>query len=249
MTDIIGCGTSDHNDECLCDVVITHPSGWVNDAVQDMWMGQEITRLMDYAPANQWDDKSILDYLCDLVHAKDNWRKPVDLPPKRRLVITRKLGGHKYVPGAWTADRRESLMEFMLNMETPSIVDAIQQLGMSHSDLMNVMFQSKRNIPMDIVVSFEKDILSKEYPTPYALGKKYGLPFQSVKKLAKYWGVKFDKYEDKRAPHMVIMDELIKTRPDLDNKQIASIINEQFNLDPPLKSTKVSHRRHVLKSK
>lgn len=243
------CGTSDHMPDCLCDVVIPYPTGWVDDAVQDMWMGQEITRLMHYAPAESWDDKTILDYLCDLTYAKDRWREPDALPPKRRLVITRKLEKKKYVPGAWTSDMREELKEYMSCMPRPSIVDATRQLGMSHSDLMNVLFQSKRDIPMETLVQFEEDILSGNFPTPYGLGKKYGIPYQAVQKLARYWGVTFLGPQDKRAPHMVVMDELLTTSPHLSNKQIADIVNEQCQVNPPIALHRVGHRRHALKNK
>lgn len=67
-----GCGVDMHDDECLCDVVITDPTPIVvTDAVNDMWMGAEVCKVRGYGIP--WTPDTMLEYFSDLCTFYDRW--------------------------------------------------------------------------------------------------------------------------------------------------------------------------------
>lgn len=66
------CGVDNHDDACLCDVVITAPSAIaVCDAVDEMWMGRQLCEVRGYG--YPWTDENILNYFQDMCTFYDRW--------------------------------------------------------------------------------------------------------------------------------------------------------------------------------
>ena len=68
----LGCGTSGHEPECLCDVRLDGRTTeiLVADLVADMWMGDEIVRLRGYENGDGWTDENIIMYLEDILRVR-----------------------------------------------------------------------------------------------------------------------------------------------------------------------------------
>lgn len=223
------CGVVEHDDDCLCDVVIPHPTGWVSDAVQNMWMGEEIVALMGYTI--EWTPSSIVKYLGDLTYAKDNWDKfNLEQPVFRGT-------------GKTTAIRRELRKRLHSGQR---ILDAAREMNLSHHELMTTLFTNRREMDYETLAQFEEDVIQRKFTNAGTLGRKYGLRHRSSTKLHEYWGVPFGVKVEPQDPVSVMIDELLMTQPELKNKKISQMVAEHFGLEERPSSDKIRMRRHYL---
>lgn len=224
------CGVAEHDDDCLCDVVIPHPTGWVGDAVQDMWLGQEIVDMMGYQ--QEWDNHAIVSYLEDLVYAKDNWARGMFLLNSSKGQIDHN-------------DMRKEIARRLQSSESKSIVTVCDELGLSHGDLIKILFMNRRNIPLETILEFERDVRNRTFPSAYGFGIKYGMPYKSAHKLHSYWGVPYSDSQDRRNPETVLMDELLAVKPPLSNREISDIIYEKLGVR--VRYDRIRERKYILK--
>lgn len=172
----MNCGVTSHDDECLCDVVIPHPTGWVDCAVQDMWMGQEIVTLMGYTV--EWEPVDIVAYLRALTYAKDNWAR-AEYENTVRVGTTA------------PAILRDKIRGRLQSMDNPSIFQVADELGLDHDSLMFVLFTNRRHMSREELEGFERDVLERKFTSPHGLGVAYNMPYKSASKLHSYWGTPF----------------------------------------------------------
>jgi hypothetical protein len=170
------CGIVEHSDECLCDVVIPHPTGWVDDAIQDMWMGPDIIRMLSYP--NDMTDENILSYLENLVYAKDNWN----------------LYNNEYIPSnnthamnSYPVIMRKEIRERLQKMSSPSIKIVAAELELDLDTLNHILFQSRKYMTWEQFEMFEKDVMFGDYPNVTTLAKRHGMSFRSAMRLYAYW--------------------------------------------------------------
>lgn len=228
----MNCGTSGHDEECLCDVVVLTPTGWVSDAVQDMWMGVEIASLRNYN--GDWTDETIISYLQDLVYAKDNWG--------RYSVIEQTHSG-----SSGPSALRVEISRRLQTMPTPSIRVVAEELRLGIDELLYVMFTNRRTMTMAELEEFESDVLGKNFSSPHGLAVKYGMPFRSARSLHAYWGVPFSDDRTSSNPAVALMDELLIAQPNLKTWQVAEIIERKLGVDARPSLAKIRNRKHYLK--
>lgn len=235
-----GCGIQGHDDTCLCDVVIPHPTGWVTDAVAHMWMGEELVALRGHAPGNIWEDSTILDYLVDLAFLKDNWSE------ERLAVYSSQFASMEITEDMpWAARMRRIIKQATLQDKHRSIVDILDELGLDDTETSHVLFQSKRVMTRQELAEFQQDVVGQKYRNPHALGRKWGMAYHSAEGLASYWDVPFTGTKDRRDEQQKFMDELLLSSPNLSNEDIADMVNSKFQLVITDK-TKVRARRHYV---
>lgn len=213
----MNCGIIQHDNECLCDIVVSTPTGWISDAVQDMWLGQEIVNLKGYTQdvyTNEWTDVDILNYLQDLVYVKDNWDHYKDTPRGIREDRT---------PRAIQLRVREQLA----SMNPPSIMKAMENLGITYETLRNSLFLGKGEMTPERLQEFEQDVLNRNFPTAFTMGEKYNMDARSVRRLHSYWGVPWGDQPTRVPASRKLMDKLITEQPDLTDKQITKMVKEQ----------------------
>ncbi len=225
----VGCGVVDHDTSCLCDVVIPHSTGWIDCAIQDMWMGQEIVNLRGYMA--DWDDEIIIKYLDDLTFAKDNWDSTVGLTKV----------------GTMSGILRDRIRTRLQSPDAPSILDVAKELGLGWNELMNTLFTGRRYMSKEELAEFEQDVRGQKFSSAYGLGKKYGMGFRSAESLHEYWGVPWADAEDTQKPERKLMDTLIETHPNLSNKEIRKIIELRFGPDTDITTDKIRYRRDYIK--
>lgn len=223
------CGIPEHDDDCLCDVVIPHPTGWVTDAVKDMWLGYEIVDMMGYR--DEWDDDDILRYLQDLTYAKDHWAGALfEEQPKHGKTAPALL--------------RQEIARRLQSSETKSIADVCEELGLSHKSLMYVLFTGRRMMPMQELLEFESDVRNRVFPSAYGLGIKYGMPYKSAHKLHSYWGVPYGVGE-RRPPETVVMDEILLSTPDIKYSEVAEQVYKRTGI--VVQIDRVRTRKYLLR--
>lgn len=227
-----GCGVLDHPLECLCDVVIPHPTGWVDDAIQDMWMGQELAKLMDYRMP--WEDATIFHYLESLVYAKDNWPKTFGMSGDEMFQ--------------WAGDMRAAIRQ-RLDAGAPSITNVMDELGLDMDRMNAVLFAGRRDWTLDKLVAFEDAVRTRKYSNASALGKAFGLPHKSADKLASYWHPVFVNHNPLITK---VIDEIIDENPEMDNKTVASVATERLEgmgVIVSVSLNRISGRRFFLKNR
>lgn len=232
-----GCGIRVHDNGCLCDVVIPHPTGWVGDAVQDMWMGEEVVRMRGLT--YPWTEEDILGYLGDLVYAKDNWDKAsrtFELPASDRAT--------------WAGRMRQTLRD-KLKDGTSSITVVMDELGLDMDDMNHLLFTDRRTWTLEKLVMFERSIMSGKHSTPHGLGLEFGMSYKSADKIASYWPKKFDKRE-KILPDVEVIDTLIADHPDMTNRQLADMAMarlSQGGINISVTGDRIRTRKHYLKNR
>lgn len=233
---LYNCGTSGHDETCLCDVVVTTPTPYIKDAVRDMWLGLEIVELRGYD--NYWTDETILNYLQDLVYAKDNWAR-VD------------LGYFKPVPtrygGSYLHTIRHEIKTRLRSMRNPSIVTVAQDLGLDWDMLMVVLFANKRTMPKEELEQFEHDVLTSRYTSLEKLGKAYRMNYKSARRLHNYWGTPLKEKDEKL--HLILIDRLIAQKPEMDNSTIAKVVTRELNSGVQITTSLVRSRRKWTRNK
>lgn len=173
---IENCGVAEHHADCLCDVVIPYATGWIPDAVNDMWMGSDIIKAMSYP--QDMTDENILDYLSDLVYAKDNWN----------------LYNNEYIPSnkpnagnSFPVIMRKEIRRRLQETKEPSIVKVAQELELDLDTLNHVLFQSRKYMTWEQFQKFEHDVMHGDYPNVTTLAKRHGMSFRSAMRLYAYW--------------------------------------------------------------
>jgi hypothetical protein len=212
-------------------VVIPKSTPWVKCAIQDMWMGQEIVNLLGYQA--EWTDETILEYLGDLVYAKENWDR---YQTKVGLVV----GQSNY------ARLRQEIRKRLQSPGSPSILDVAKELQLNHGELMFLLFTGRRYMPINELVDFERDVKERRYATAHSLGKKYGMTHKSALTLHSYWGVPFGERQDVRPPDQVLVDTLIETQRNLSVPEILRIVKIRFGKDTNQTLPKIRYRKHYL---
>lgn len=228
-----GCGVIDHDNLCLCDVVIPHPTGWVDDAIQDMWMGQEIVNLRGYVTL--WESDDIINYLDDLVYTKDNWAK-----------FSRKKEANAD-PETWAGQMRHHIKRLMAD-GTSSITSVMDELGLDMDDMNHILFTDRRTWTLETLVQFERTVLAGEHLTLNKLGEQFGMSYSSAERLASYWSVTFRKRRPELADVQVI-DTLIADYPGLSNRELADMANarlSQGGLNVSVNGDRIRTRRYYL---
>lgn len=228
-----GCGVIEHDIECLCDVVIPHPTGWVGDAIQDMWMGQEIARLKDYRMP--WEDATIIDYLESLAFAKDRWPQ---------------TNGMNALETAQWVEQIKVAIRQKLAASSASITVVMDALELSMADMNLVLFNCRRDWTLEKLVAFEEAALSGRYSNPGALGKPFGLPHKSAKKLASYWNIEWP--ENPNTTINSVIDRVIAENPDITSAGMANIAMEQLagiGVIVSIKADRIASRRFYLNNR
>lgn len=229
----IGCGTTGHDELCLCDVVIPHPTGWVDDAIQDMWMGQELVNMRGWT--TPWESDDIITYLGDLVYAKDNWARvsrTFEMPASERAT--------------WGAQMRQTLKD-KLRAGTSSITTVMDELGLDMDDMNHILFTDRRTWTLETLVKFEQSVLSGEHSSPHGLGVQFDMPYKSASRLASYWPASF--CERAVSPEAQVIDTLIAEHPDMTNRQLADMAMarlSQGGINISVTGDRIRTRKHYL---
>ena len=119
--DWLGCGNAEHPQECLCDVVITQPTQWVNDCVNDIHMGPQICEIRGYSIP--WTREQLVNYLDDLMLFQNALRGSVIMDDTPSSVPTDKSRISMETV-------RNTVMDHM-KQDRPNIQETLNLLGIS----------------------------------------------------------------------------------------------------------------------
>lgn len=156
-SDWLGCGVHEHGPECLCDVKITKPTPMVRDCVNDIWMGPQICDVQGYG--KPWTRAKLADYLTDL----GNFQAAIRAYGMVEGGI--EMSTLNDTSFAGMTNLRIAVQEFLNKMPEPSIVSALQILGVTPAKFVTAITQAK--IPnaetwtIEKMEAFERDTLAR----------------------------------------------------------------------------------------
>lgn len=176
-----GCGVDTHDEECLCDVVITkHVDVSVNDAVNNMWMGARICDIKDYGAP--WSDGSMLDYFQDLLTLHDAWtvrREFVDVdaltfPEGMDIILRWKL-------------IRDEVERLITELDAP-LVQILSRLNVTIDDFLSAASTNKITVS---ITEESMNVLEQRLMNPKqnmdAIASDVGVSLNIVRSLSKYY--------------------------------------------------------------
>lgn len=136
-----GCGVAEHDDDCLCDVVITEITPINVRSVSDLWGGDAICKIFDMA--GPWEPENLLDFFEKLLYGYDTHRGSVTSIRNIRPKIVER--GNESLPQYW---RRIRVVVDEVYFESPdaNIVDVLQMIGVPVEDFRDTIL-SRRVMP------------------------------------------------------------------------------------------------------
>lgn len=171
-----GCGVRGHSDECLCDVVIVTPTPINADAVQNMWMKQELCNMKNYS--QPWTDTKLVSFFEDLVYAHDSWVMVE--------YVRNYCGNSDYEQNSRWQVIRQVLRLYLAQQPMPMIADFMAMFGLSSEELTEMMTSGKRRISWETLELLEQMIRGQKH-TLVQIERATGLSQNSVRTLYKYW--------------------------------------------------------------
>lgn len=220
----LGCGHSDHDAECLCDVVITvtHPIR-VTDAVSQMWNGPLIVEMRGYG--RPWSDTDILNYFTDLTKGYDAWRSS-GIP---EIIQAREEGSADLRYHGELKQIRTSVRTALAHDNPkPRIETVLQALGYSAEQFTSAVTTNKWVADIDTINRFEARVL-EGFDSLASLGREFGVSVEIAKNLFGYWNIPYEpKGVVSRGAIRERMNELI--RQGLMPKPIADILESEFGV-------------------
>ena len=220
----LGCGVSDHPEECLCDVVIGAPTPiLVRDAVNEMWQGSVIAEIQGYG--RPWSNESILSYFSDLTKGYDAWRSS-GVP---EIIQAREEGSVDMRYHGELKQIRNSVRSALSHDNPkPKIEMVLQALGYSAEQFTSAVTTNKWVVDIDVLNRFETRIL-EGFPSLASLGREFGISVEITKNLFGYWNIP---YEPKGVVSKGVvrerMNELV--RQGLMPKPISDILESEFGI-------------------
>jgi hypothetical protein len=174
-----GCGVSNHEGSCLCDVIIKQHAPIVDDSVNNMWMGAVICDIRGHGVP--WTKAGIVAYLDDLVTAYDAWTTQ----PLRSMFNPLVLDMPNRLD-RWKTIRREVC--HILSVSDAPLVEILDVLNVSIEDFSDTITirRGTTTITRDMLVEME-DELMKPNPLIKKIARDYGINASTLKTLHKYY--------------------------------------------------------------
>lgn len=177
--ELVGCGVDNHDDDCLCDVVIPSPTPMLTDPVGNMWMGRELCEHRGHGK-DGWTDDEILGYLSDLVYLHDMYIAQQKAPKVEQMKPARgadKIHPYRYI----RVTVRQALVENGGNIRL-----ALESSGITAQQFTLAASTGSWHMDMDTIIQFEQAIMDPKR-TLGQLSDQFGLSQDIITKFRRYW--------------------------------------------------------------
>lgn len=223
--EVVTCGVPGHDDDCLCDVVIPSVTPIRKDAVQGMWMGQEICDANGYE--NWDDDQEILNYLCDVLFLYDCHHFQQQYCDSNQETIKPRVSDGVIHPSARI---RVTVREAMSTGRKP-IGQVLAEHGLTAEEFTRAVSQGHWEMDGPTLAEFEAYIHNPKH-TLGGIERKFGLGDGPAKRLRAYWPLRPTNIPKRGAgnhPYQRRMRELVTQG--CANKDVVRIIKDEFGID------------------
>jgi hypothetical protein len=177
---VIGCGVSDHDPDCLCDVVIHNPVPIMNNPVRDMWMGPELCEYRGHG-ANGWTEQEVLAYLVDIVYLHDMYIAQQKLPKVEPCTPAKGTN----VINPWRLIRVQ-VRQALAESYSSGIRSVLESLRFTAEQFTLAASTGSWHMDMDTLVQFEQAIMDPKR-TLGQMSAQFGLSHDSITRFRRYW--------------------------------------------------------------
>lgn len=239
------CGTSGHGQDCLCDVIVSQETPINRNAVQGLWMGQEVADARGY---ENWDDPNeLLNYLSDVLFLHDKFieqQRQLREEPEKMLPYN----GACYKASGWIHPHRVIRVTVQEAMRAPgaTILDVLEKHGYTAQQFTKAASNGHWEMDADTLHRFEESILQPNYCVAH-LSTMFGLNKSGVTRFRKYWPSRPPSTTLRGAgnhPHNVRMRELIAQG--MRGNDIVDAIKAEFDITITKSAVSQMKRRHNL---
>jgi hypothetical protein len=237
------CGTSGHGQDCLCDVIVSQETPINRDAVQGLWMGQEVADARGY---ENWDDpEELLNYLSDVLYLHDKFieqqeelqGEPEEMVPYSNRTSVNPLRAIRVtvrsamcVPGA-------------------RILDVLRKHGYSVEEFTMAASMGHWQMDAHTLQRFEDAILAPNYS--YAqVSTEFALTPKGVRKFRRFWPRSQPPTTLRGAgnhPHNIRMRELISQG--MRTNDVVTAIKSEFDITITKSAVSQIKKRYGLSTK
>ena len=237
------CGTSGHGQDCLCDVVVSQETPINRNAVQGLWMGQEVADARGY---ENWDDpQELLNYLCDVLLLHDKFIEQQEMlegEPEQMVPFA----------GQSTVNPNRVIRVTVRNaMCDPGarILDVLDKHGYTPQQFTKAASLGHWEMDADTLQRFEDEILAPDYSYS-KVSTKFGMNEKGVRKFRRFWPHSQPPTTLRGAgnrPHNIRMRELITQG--MRTNDIVSAIKAEFDITITKSAVSQIKKRYNLSSK
>lgn len=238
--EILGCGVAEHDESCLCDVVIVKPlpplKECFRDAVEEMWMGRELCELKDYCAP--WTREKTLSYLEDLKTFYDEYHhNPVATQLSSEDETLRDLNPisrDEYEPLNKWWDRIRKEVQYGMDNLNDSLCDIVKQLGLTPQEFIDAATLRRAGDDWDWEkLNMLDEMFSIACPILAHIQRKTGCTKDVIKGLKKYWVPRRMRIGvgDNPNPARVLLGKLaLDPSLNLSNREICAIVEKEYGV-------------------
>lgn len=206
----LGCGTSGHEPECLCDVRLDGRTTeiLVADLVADMWMGDEIVRLRGYENGDGWTDENIIMYLEDILRVRDGWSESALEAHTMATARTEGVGGNNASPmGEW-ADMRNRVRTMIASGTYGDIADVLDAVGVTAEQFTASATSHKFTFSLVWLRDFQDAVVNRRCASIAELANMFAITPKVARNLWSYWGTPLKEVTSHK-PSVVMVREML----------------------------------------
>lgn len=240
----VTCGTSGHGQDCLCDVIIHEVTPICVNAVQGLWMGQEVA---DACGLENWDDdQELLTYLCNVLMLHDRFIEERNVLAGEPEQMATYRGSNN-----WIHPYRVIRVDIRHGMCEPDarIMDVLERYGYTAEQFTKAASSGHWEMDAETLQKFEQAILEPDYS--YAgVSAKFGLPTTVVRRFRKFWPNSLPPTTSRgfgNKPHNIRMRELITAG--MRTNDIVDTIKAEFDITITKSAVSQVKKRYNLGSK
>ena len=236
------CGVDNHDDDCLCDVIVSQETAINRLAVQGMWMGQEVA---DACGLENWDDdQELLTYLCNVLLLHDRFteqQQRLRTEPERLVPASNRTTIHPY-------KRIRVTIQRAMCEPGAHILGVLKEHNITASEFTLAASSGHWSLDEETLAHFEREIMTDNYSVA-KLSKQYGVNPNSLGRFRKFWPNRPEKRfipGDGTHPRTVRIRELIRTG--VPYSAIIETIKREFGVTITKAAISQQKRRHNLSS-
>lgn len=214
MESPLGCGVLEHDESCLCDVIITKPLPPLQDcfrnAVEESFMGSKLCQLRGYSAP--WTDAKMLDYFEDMTTFWDafHYEQQVFTTDVDTLEQVEEIVFQQDEPAFTKWNKIRDAIQTNMDRFDASLIDIIQHLSLEPQETMNALTTNKCGDGWDYERVEKLDKLFMTEKNMAEIARQMNISIGFIKGLVKYWEKRRNRQGNLNNPARALLHELCR---------------------------------------
>lgn len=214
MESPIGCGVLEHDESCLCDVIITNPlpplQECFRDAIEESFMGSRICKIRGYSAP--WTSAKMLDYFEDMTMFWDAFHteQKVFTTDVDTLNDVEEVVLEQDDPPFIKWGKIRDAVQTNMDRFDASLVNILQHLSLDPQDTMDALTTNKGGTGWTYERIEELDKLFMSEPNMTEISNQTGISYGMIKGLVRYWEKRRKRQGTGANPARALLHELCR---------------------------------------